>query len=218
MKSRRNWAQLPPPRHLRQMSVVSGAVRGMVLRTTPPVLTTLLAALSVLGSACTGGDSTVSKTPTNTIAAASPAPPSPGQPSAAVKPKLPSTKDDCAVNLKDPAVASAIAQLPPAPNNPAKWNPVPVAGNYNKCAPLSAIIVAADTHEPQPPTRAVFFHVGGVISHGVPDTYGYNAIDLSASTLDTVVLNFSNGIPGLESVVSFRWNGTGVEKVQQAGQ
>lgn len=190
----------------------------MVLGTTPPVLTTLLVVLSALACACTGGDSTVSKTPTNTIASPSSTPPSPGQPSAPVKPKLPSTKDDCAVNLKDPAVASAIALLPPAPNNEATWNPVPAAGNYNKCAPLSAIIVAADTHEPQPPTRAVFFHLGGVISHGVPDTYGYNAIDLSASTLDTVVLNFSNGIPGLESVVSFRWNGTGVEKVQQAGQ
>lgn len=156
--------------------------------------------------------------PTNTIASPSSTPPSPGQPSAPVKPKLPSTKDDCAVNLKDPAVASAIALLPRRRTTRPPGNPVPVAGNYNKCAPLSAIIVAADTHEPQPPTRAVFFHLGGVISHGVPDTYGYNAIDLSASTLDTVVLNFSNGIPGLESVVSFRWNGTGVEKVQQAGQ
>ncbi|NGX07033.1 LppP/LprE family lipoprotein [Mycobacteroides franklinii] len=189
----------------------------MVLRTTLPVLTAVLVPLSVLASACTGGDSTVSKTPTNTIASPPSTAPAPGQPGPTAKPKPPSTQDDCAVNLKDPAVASAIALLPPAPNNEATWSPVPVAGNYNKCAPLSAVIVAANTHEPQPPTRAVFFHLGGVISHGVPDTYGYNAIDLSASTLDTVVLNFSNGIPGLESVVSFRWNGSGVEKVQQAG-
>lgn len=184
----------------------------MVLARTLSASATVL----MLACACTGGDSTVSKTPTNTIASPSPSPVLPGS---TTKPKPPpSTTDDCAVNLKDPAVASAIALLPPGPNSEAKWNSVPVAGNYNKCAPLSAIIVAADTHEPQPPTRAVFFHLGGVISHGVPDTYGYNAIDLSASTLDTVVLNFSNGIPGLESVVSFRWNGTGVEKVQQAGQ
>lgn len=91
---------------------------------------------------------------------------------------------------------------------------MPSAGNYNKCAPLSAVIVATRGTGPQPATRAVFFHVGNMISQGVPDTYGYNAIDLSASTSDTVVLNFSNGIPGMESVVSFRWNGTGVEKVQ----
>ncbi|MGH3722539.1 MAG: LppP/LprE family lipoprotein [Mycobacterium sp.] len=181
----------------------------MVLATTLPALTTVL----MLACACTGGDSTVSKTPTNTITSP------PSSPGITGKPKPPpSLNDDCAVNVKDPAIAAAIALLPPGPNSETKWNPVPVAGNYNKCAPLSAIIVASDTHEPQPPTRAVFFHLGTVISHGVPDTYGYNAIDLSASTLDTVVLNFSNGIPGLESVVSFRWNGSGVEKVQQAGQ
>ncbi|MFD6196877.1 LppP/LprE family lipoprotein [Mycobacteriaceae bacterium NPDC060252] len=177
---------------------------------------TVLPTVIALACACTGGDSTVSKTPANTITSPSP---SPGPVGSAAKPKPPpSTKDDCAINLKDPAVAAAVALLPPGPNSEATWNPVPVAGNYNKCAPLSAVIVAADTHEPAPPTRAVFFHLGGVISHGVPDTYGYNAIDLSASTLDTVVLNFSNGIPGLESVVSFRWNGSGVEKVQQAPQ
>ncbi|WP_162525814.1 MULTISPECIES: LppP/LprE family lipoprotein [unclassified Mycobacteroides] len=183
------------------------------------MLVALLASLSVLAGACTGGDSTVSKTPTNTITSP---PSSPGQAGASGKPKPPpSPTDDCAVNLKDPAVAAAIALLPPAPNSEATWNPVPVAGNYNKCAALSAIIVtnsSGATHTTDSATRAVFFHQGGVIAHGVPDTYGYNAIDLSASTLDTVVLNFSNGIPGLESVVSFRWNGSGVEKVQQAGQ
>lgn len=169
----------------------------------------------MLTCACTGGDSTVSKTPTNTITSP---PSSPGITGRSKPP--PSPKDDCAVNLKDPAIAAAIALLPPGPNNETQWNPVPVAGNYNKCAPLSAVIVSASgaTRSPDSATRAVFFHLGTVISRGVPDTYGYNAIDLSASTLDTVVLNFSNGIPGLESVVSFRWNGSGVEKVQQAGQ
>ncbi|AYM41355.1 MULTISPECIES: LppP/LprE family lipoprotein [Mycobacteroides] len=184
-------------------------------------LTVLPAALA-LACACTGGDSTVSKTPTNTIASPSQTPSSPGTAGPTSKPKPPpSTNDDCTVNLKDPAIAAAIALLPPGPDSAATWNPVPVAGNYNKCAPLSAIIVTTGngaTHAADSATRAVFFHLGGVISHGVPDTYGYNAIDLSASTLDTVVLNFSNGIPGLESVVSFRWNGSGVEKVQQAGQ
>ncbi|MBA0049203.1 LppP/LprE family lipoprotein [Mycobacteroides sp. LB1] len=179
------------------------------------VLTAAIVSLSALACACTGGDTTVSKTPTNTITS----PPSAA--GAADRPKPPpSTKDDCAVNVKDPAVAAAIALLPPVPNSSeATWNPVPVAGNYSKCAPLSAVIVTAGTgtnHSGDSGTRAVFFHLGNVISHGVPDTYGYNAIDLSASTLDTVVLNFSNGIPGLESVVSFRWNGSGVEKVQAA--
>ena len=33
----------------------------------------------------------------------------------------------------------------------------------------------------------------------------------SATTGDTVALVYSNGIPGLDSVVRFRWNGNGVE-------
>ena len=45
------------------------------------------------------------------------------------------------------------------------------------------------------------FHQGKFIPKGVPDTFGFNGIDASACTGDTVALKFSNGVPGLESIV-----------------
>lgn len=174
------------------------------------VLTVAMTIPMVTITACTGGDSTVSKTPTNTIAA----PPASKVPATPTPPPA----DKCVVNLKDPAIAAAVELLPPAPNTDAKWNPAPVAGNYNKCTPISAVIVAADTHEPNPGTRAVFFHEGSAVSTGLPDTYGYSGIDLAATTPDTVMLKFSNGMPGLDSTVGFHWNGTGIEVLHPPAQ
>ena len=83
----------------------------------------------------------------------------------------------------------------------------------NECAQLSAIIVKANTNAENPNTRAVLFHLGKYIPTGVPDTYGFNNIEPTESTGDTVALVYSNGTPGLESVVKFRWNGAGVELI-----
>lgn len=76
------------------------------------------------------------------------------------------------------------------------WNPEPLAGNYNECAQLSVVIVKANTNAENPNTRAVMFHLGKFISSGVPDTYGFNGIDKTASTGDTVALRYSNGASG----------------------
>ena len=59
----------------------------------------------------------------------------------------------------------------------------------------------------------MLFHLGKYIPTGVPDTYGFNSIEPTESTGDTVALVYSNGTPGLESVVKFRWNGAGVELI-----
>ena len=91
-----------------------------------------------------------------------------------------------------------------------------MAGNYNGCAPLSAVIVKANTNAENPNSRAVLFHLGKYIPTGVPDTYGFNGIDLSQSTGDTVALKFDGGM-GLSSVVRFRWNGNGVELIGSTG-
>ena len=72
----------------------------------------------------------------------------------------------------------------------------PLAGTYNECAQLSAIIVRANTNAENPNTRAVLFHLGKFIPTGVPDTYGFNGIEQSATTGDTVALVYSNGTPG----------------------
>ena len=170
-------------------------------------------ALTVLLAGCGSGDSTVAKTPqastTNSVAPSS----STGSPSAAPPPPpSPPPPDPCAVNLAAPAIAQAVSDLPRDPRSGQGWNPEPVAGNYNECAQLSAVIVKANTNAQNPNTRAVMFHLGKYIPTGVPDTYGFNGIDAAQSTGDTVALAYSGGL-GLQSVVRFRWNGNGVELI-----
>ena len=54
----------------------------------------------------------------------------------------------------------------------------------------------ANTNADNPNTRAVMFHLGKFIPTGVPDTYGFNGIEQSATTGDTVALMYSNGTHG----------------------
>jgi hypothetical protein len=174
------------------------------------------AALTAALAGCGSGDSTVAKTPqptTTMTTSTAPASQTPPPPSSSVPPPPP---DPCAVNLNAPAVAQAVSELPRDARSGQGWYPVPVAGNYNECAQLSAVIIKANTNSPNPNTRAVLFHLGKYIPTGVPDTYGFNGIDASQSTGDTVALAYVNGL-GLQSVVKFRWNGNGVELIGNTG-
>jgi hypothetical protein len=175
----------------------------------------LAASVAVTLAGCGSGDSTVSKTPlpstppsTTSSAAAAPAAPLP--------PPGPPPPDPCAVNLAAPAIAKAVSELPKDPRSQQGWSPEPLAGNYNECAPLSVVIVKANTNAPNPNTRAMLFHLGKYIPTGVPDTYGFNGFDPAQSTGDTVALTYAGGL-GLDSVVRFRWNGNGVELIGNAG-
>jgi hypothetical protein len=161
-------------------------------------------------SSCGSGDSTVAKTPQPTAIhpTAAPHPPSTAAP-ASTSPPAP---DPCAVDLAAPAIARAVSELPRDPRSKQPWNPEPLAGDYNECAQLSAVIVKANTNAESPNTRAVMFHLGKFIPQGVPDTFGFNGMDTSQCTGDTVALTYSGGI-GLPSVVRFRWNGNGVELI-----
>ena len=168
----------------------------------------------VLVAGCGSSDSTVSKTPeaaTTTAATAAPAPASALPP----RPPAPSSAapDPCAVNLAAPEIAKTVSELPRDPRSGQAWSSEPLAGTYNECAQLSAIIIKANTNAENPNTRAVLFHLGKYIPTGVPDTYGFNGIEPTESTGDTVALVYSSGTPGLESVVKFRWNGAGVELI-----
>jgi hypothetical protein len=176
------------------------------------VLAACLAAAATVG-ACSSGDSTVSKTPLPTAPASSAASPSPAAPP---PPPGPPPPDPCAVNLAAPAIAKAVSELPKDPRSGQGWNPEPIAGNYNECAQLSAVIVKANTNADNPNTRAVLFHLGKYIPSGVPDTYGFNGFDAAHSTGDTVALAFAGGM-GLQSIVRFRWNGNGVELIGNTG-
>ncbi|WP_066898755.1 LppP/LprE family lipoprotein [Mycolicibacterium houstonense] len=173
----------------------------------------LTAVLMLAG--CGSGDSTVSKTPD---AGPGPAPTSVAKPAAKPAPSsAPPPADPCAVNLAAPEIARAVSELPRDPRSNQAWSPEPVAGNYNECAQLSAVIVRANTNSENPNTRAVLFHLGKFIPTGVPDTYGFNGVDRAASTGDTVALQYSGGFHGLASTVKFRWNGGGVELMGNLG-
>ncbi|UQX13130.1 LppP/LprE family lipoprotein [Candidatus Mycobacterium methanotrophicum] len=180
-------------------------------------LTGLAAAALVAATAsgCGSGDSTVAKTPQATTAhpTAASRTPGPSAPGAAPPGTSSAAPDPCAVNLSSPSIARAVSELPRDPRSQQPWNPEPLAGDYNECAQLSAVIVKANTNAENPNTRAVMFHLGKLIPpQGVPDIYGFNGIDTSQCTGDTVALVYSGGI-GLPSVVKFRWNGNGVELI-----
>ena len=171
----------------------------------------VLSAASALAG-CSSGDSTASKTPGPTapnVSAPPPNAPAPQIPVAAPPPAA----DPCDVDLAAPEIATAVSALPRDPRSNQGWSSEPLAGNYNECAPLSVVIVKANTNAQNPNTRAVMFHLGQFIPSGVPDTYGFNGIDNAVTTGDTVALQYANEVSGLASVVKFRWNGNGVELI-----
>jgi hypothetical protein len=176
----------------------------------------VLAAVTALAG-CGASDSTVSKTPQATVAPAQTAPPAPAPTVASGPSPTQAPADPCAINLAAPEIAKAVSELPRDPRSGQPWSPEPLAGNYNECAPLSAIVIKANTNADNPNTRAVLFHLGKVIPTGVPDTYGFNGIDETATTGDTIALMYLNETSGLKSIVRFRWNGNGVELVGNTG-
>jgi LppP/LprE lipoprotein len=179
-------------------------------------LTGLAVLVAVALTGCGSGDSTVAKTPQVTpsfTTASITAPPLGGPPATAASPSSVAPVDPCSVNLGSPTIAKAVSELPKDPRSQQPWSPEPLAGNFNECAQLSAVIVKANTNTGNPTTRAVMFHLGQYIPQGVPDTYGFSGIDASQTTGDTVTLTSPSGISGLNTRVKFHWNGAGVELI-----
>lgn len=178
------------------------------------VLVASLAAATLAG--CGSGDSTVAKTPQATGGTV-PSSAAAELPDASRATGTNAPPDPCAVNLAAPAIAKAVSEQPPDPRSKQPWNPEPLAGNYSECADLSAVIIKANTNAEHPGTRAVLFHRGQYVPQAVPDTYGFNGIDLAHCTADTVALQHASGIEGLTGVVRFHWNGNGVEIIGNTG-
>jgi hypothetical protein len=183
-------------------------------------LAVVVSASSAL-TACGSGDSTVAKTPqattTSTASITAPATPVPTS-GVAAPPSSAAPADPCAVNLASSTIAKAVSELPRDPRSQQSWNPEPLAGNYNECAQLSAVIIKANTNADNATTRAVMFHLGKYIPQGVPDTFGFNGIDSAQCTGDTVALTYPSGISLLSSVVKLRWNGNAVELIGNTGR
>ena len=176
------------------------------------------ALLAATLSGCGSGDSTVAKTPQATAHPTSRRTRRPRPRSQARRRPARRRSTRARSTSPPPRSPEGFPSCPAIPRSQQPWNPEPLAGNYNECAQLSAVIVKANTNAESPNTRAVMFHLGKFIPpRGVPDTYGFNGIDPSQCTGDTVALMYSGGI-GLPSVVKFRWNGNGVELVANAGR
>ncbi len=126
--------------------------------------------------------------------------------------------DPCAVNLAAPEIAKAVSDLPRDPRSDQPWSPEPLAGNYNECAPLSVVIVKANTNADNPNTRAVMFHLGKFIPTGRPrhlrlqrrrrhdDHRRHRGADVR-----------QRHARACKSVVRFHWNGNGVELIGNTG-
>jgi hypothetical protein len=168
--------------------------------------------VAVTLSGCGSGDSTVAKTPQATTTATASIT-APATPIPAASPGSSAPADPCAVNLASPTIAKVVSELPRDPRSQQAWNPEPLAGNYNQCAQLSAVIIKANTNAVNATTRAVLFHLGQFIPQGVPDTYGFNGIDAAQTTGDTVALTYPSGINGLNTDVRFHWNGNSVDLI-----
>lgn len=187
-------------------------VWSLPCRTEPLTGSAAVALIAFTLSGCGSGDSTVAKTPqarTSETASIT----APATPTAAAPPGNAPPTDPCAVNLASPTIAKVVSELPRDPRSQQPWNPEPLAGNYNQCAQLSAIIIKANTNAVAPTTRAVLFHLGQFIPQGVPDTYGFNGVDPAQTTGDTVALTYPGGINGLNTDVKFHWNGNTVELI-----
>src|SRR5699024_9082781 len=138
-------------------SPVSMAVRCPVVKR---AALTVAVAMTLVG--CGSGDSTASKTPEPTDRSTT----APSTPEATASPPprpSPTPTDPCKVNLAAPEIARAVAELPRDPRSNQPWSPEPVAGNYNECAQLSAVIIEANTNAENPNTRALMFHRGKFI-------------------------------------------------------
>ena len=193
-------------------------VWSLPCRTEPLTGSAAVALIAITLTGCGAGDSTVAKTPqarTTTETASITAPTAAGPPSGTAAPPSSNAPpaDPCAVNLASPTIAKVVSELPRDPRSQQPWNPEPLAGNYNQCAQLSAVIIKANTNAVNPTTRAVLFHLGQFIPQGVPDTYGFNGIDAAQTTGDTVALTYPSGINSLNTDVRFHWNGNSVELI-----
>ena len=182
-------------------------------RTGPLTGSAAVALIAFTLTGCGSGDSTAARTPQARTTSEAASTTAPAKPPAGAPPGNAPPVDPCAVNLASPTIAKVVSELPRDPRSQQPWNPEPLAGNYNQCAQLSAIIIKANTNAVSPTTRAVLFHLGQFIPQGVPDTYGFNGVDAAQTTGDTVALTYPGGINGLNTNVKFHWNGNAVDLI-----
>lgn len=104
----------------------------------------------------------------------------------------------CVVDLGAAAITDAVAQLPPAfadaPD--VAWDPTPDDGTYDPCATLSAATVTVDGATGGSPEAVLLFHNGAFVGTATPEPYGLTTLNTSASTADTVAVDYRYVQPG----------------------
>jgi hypothetical protein len=123
-----------------------------------------------------------------------------------------STAAPCGVNLGDPAIARAVSTLRPAFSDmDVPWDPLPYAGNFDPCLPLSTALVSVRGATGSSPDQALFFNYGRYLGTATWKPYGYTNFNARATRPDTVVLDYKDGrfvctaCPGPVNSVRYRW-------------
>lgn len=117
---------------------------------------------------------------------------------------------------------TALAELPPEEATGAPWSATPIGGNYDPCADLSTVLVTVQKGTGSSPVHALMFHRGEYLGTATAKAYGFTALDASASTADTVVLDYRSGQTctacddGTLTTVRYRWDGDRVQMLDPA--
>ncbi|WP_280265489.1 LppP/LprE family lipoprotein [Nocardia wallacei] len=121
----------------------------------------------------------------------------------------------CGVDLASPVVRDAIARLPVEPVTATPWSadPATLAGNFDPCVTLSTAIVTIQGATGSSPQHALLFHRGEYVGTATEKAYGFTTLAASASTDDTVVLDYKTPgscnacDDGAHTQVGFHWDG-----------
>jgi hypothetical protein len=127
----------------------------------------------------------------------------------------------CAVDTGSPAVARAVAKLPPDPTYHRSWMLLPdgFGGNFSPCATLSAAIVMIVGGTASSPEQALFFHRGAYIGTATALPRSFITLDVVRTTDNTVVLRYMTPGScdacgdGTFTSVRFHWDGTRVHMI-----
>jgi len=115
------------------------------------------------------------------------------------------------------ALREGLEKLPPEPVTGLDWDGTPVGSNYDPCADLSTILVTVVGGTGGSPVQAMMFHRGTYLGTGTLQAYGLTSVNSSASTNDTVVLDYRSGQSctacddGVVTSVRYRWDGAKVQ-------
>ena len=130
----------------------------------------------------------------------------------------------CGVNLASQQILNAVRSLPADATTGRTWatDPRSFEGNFNPCATLSTALVTVEGATGSSPVTAMMFHDGTYLGTASSKAYGFTSLNSSATTDDTVVLNYKTpGVcnacaPAAVTSVRYQWQGDHVAMLDPA--